>query len=206
MLLSLRMLNAKADRKHVRRALTRSELTRLIETTATSKKTLLRLSPTDRAMLYAIASYTGLRASEIASLTPSAFDLDARTVNVQACYSKRRRADTLPLHVSLVERLRLWLTGREKLWHGLYPSKRVHLALMVRRDLKRAGIEYRTDKGVVDFHALRHTFITQLARSGVFPAQAKELARHSTITLTMDAYTHCETEELRTALDCLPSL
>jgi hypothetical protein len=39
---------------------------------------------------------------------------------------------------------------------------------------------------VVDFHALRHTFITRLARSGVAPAVAKSLARHSTIVLTMD--------------------
>jgi len=58
----------------------------------------------------------------------------------------------------------------------------------------------------VDFHALRHTFITQLARSGVFPAKAKELARHSTITLTMDVYSHVKTEELQTALDTLPPL
>jgi integrase len=39
---------------------------------------------------------------------------------------------------------------------------------------------------VVDLHALRHTFITRPARSGVAPAVAKSLARHSTIVLTMD--------------------
>ena len=38
------------------------------------------------------------------------------------------------------------------------------------------------------FHALRHTFITNLARSGVHPKTAQSLARHSTITLTMDRY------------------
>ena len=59
---------------------------------------------------------------------------------------------------------------------------------------------------VVDFHALRHTFITRLARSGITPAVAKSLARHSTIVLTMDYYTHVLIEDERAALDRLPSI
>ena len=42
----------------------------------------------------------------------------------------------------------------------------------------------------VDFHALRHTFITGLVTGGVNPKVAQTLARHSVITLTMDRYTH----------------
>lgn len=75
---------------------------------------------------------------------------------------------------------------------------------MLRSDLKRAGIAYRDEQGrYVDFHALRHTFITQLVRSGVHPAKPNELARHSTITLTMDVYSHVETDELRVVLEML---
>ncbi|MBM4017508.1 MAG: hypothetical protein FJ288_04125 [Planctomycetes bacterium] len=59
---------------------------------------------------------------------------------------------------------------------------------------------------VVDFHALRHSFLTRLARSGVAPAVAKSLARHSTIVLTMDHYTHTLIEDERAALDRLPSI
>jgi len=59
---------------------------------------------------------------------------------------------------------------------------------------------------VADFHALRHTFITRLARSGVAPAVAKSLARHSTITLTMDHYTHTFIEDERSALARLPGI
>ena len=43
---------------------------------------------------------------------------------------------------------------------------------------------------VADFHSLRHTFISNLAASGVHPKVAQQLARHSTITLTMDRYSH----------------
>ena len=59
---------------------------------------------------------------------------------------------------------------------------------------------------VVDFHALRHSFITALARSGVHPKVAQQLARHSTITLTMDRYSHVEANELSVAVANLPDL
>src|SRR5947208_2323592 len=50
---------------------------------------------------------------------------------------------------------------------------------------------YRDHEGhFADFHCLRHTFVTNLVKAGVAPKDAKELARHSTITLTMDRYAH----------------
>jgi len=80
-------------------------------------------------------------------------------------------------------------------------------AAMMRKDLEAAGIPYRdASDRVVDFHALRHTFITRLARSGIAPALAKSLARHSTITLTMNHYTHTFIEDERSALARLPGL
>jgi len=57
-----------------------------------------------------------------------------------------------------------------------------------------------------DFHCLRHTFITNLARANVSPKTAQSLARHSDIRLTMDIYTHVEQEEQATAIRGLPSL
>ncbi|MCX5670882.1 MAG: hypothetical protein NTU94_06125 [Planctomycetota bacterium] len=59
---------------------------------------------------------------------------------------------------------------------------------------------------MVDFHALRHTYISRLVRSGAAPAVAKSLARHSTIVLTMDHYTHTLIEDARAALDRLPAI
>jgi len=73
------------------------------------------------------------------------------------------------------------------------------------KDLADAGIEYRDESGrVLDFHALRHTFITNLARGGVHPKVAQSLARHSTITLTMDRYSHTVLGDLSVALEALP--
>lgn len=59
---------------------------------------------------------------------------------------------------------------------------------------------------MADFHALRHTFITNLANSGVHPNVAKALARHSTIQLTMDSYSHVRLDNERKAVAMLPSL
>ena len=78
---------------------------------------------------------------------------------------------------------------------------------MVRRDLAVAGIPYRDEAGrVFDFHAIRHQFLSNLARSGVHPKIAQQLARHLTITLTMDRYTHTHTDQLAEALSKLPPL
>jgi integrase len=59
---------------------------------------------------------------------------------------------------------------------------------------------------VFDFHALRHQFISNLPRGGASPKEAQALARHSTITLTMDRYTHLGIVDLTAALDRLPKL
>src|SRR5207245_4402634 len=66
----------------------------------------------------------------------------------------------------------------------------LHAAVMVKADLEVASIPYHDETGrVFDFRALRHQFISNLAAGGVHPKIAQVLARHSTITLTMDHYT-----------------
>lgn len=57
-----------------------------------------------------------------------------------------------------------------------------------------------------NFHALRHTFGTNLDRSGVHPKQAQELMRHSDINLTMQTYTHVGIYDLNSVLEALPAL
>ena len=78
---------------------------------------------------------------------------------------------------------------------------------MIQKDLRPAGIKYEDDAGrFADFHALRHTFITNLTKGGVSPRVAQSLARHSTITLTMDRYSHVVQSSERAALEVLPDI
>jgi len=187
------MLNVATDRRHDRRPLTEAEFTALIAAT-TSGKTISRFTGPDRAMLHTVAAYTGLRASELASLTPESFRLDETppTVTVLAGYSKHRRRDVLPLHPSLVESLRPWLAAKKSgtsVWPGTW-ARAKQAGKTLQRDLKAAGIPYIDDQGrYADFHALRHTFITNMIKSGINPKTAQSLARHSTIDLTMNVYT-----------------
>ena len=66
---------------------------------------------------------------------------------------------------------------------------------------------YRDDAGkVLDFHSLRHTYITRLCRAGIHPKIAQRLARHSTIQLTLDHYSHVEDEDLAPAIETVPEI
>ena len=207
----LKILNARVDRRHVRRALSADELDRLIKATEARGETIKgkgwSLSGPDRAMLYRVAVYSGLRASELRSLTPESIDLDLCVIRLAASSAKNRTDAVLPLHQALVEALKPWIADRPKgqpLWGGRWNQM---AASLIRRDLRLCGGSYRDEDGkVFDFHSLRSQFITGLARAGVHPAQARRLARHSSITLTMNHYTHVAVEELRDSLASVPAL
>lgn len=78
---------------------------------------------------------------------------------------------------------------------------------MIKADLKVAGVPYKdANDRYADFHALRHTFISNLARAGVHPRNAQALARHSTIDLTMNVYTHIAMEDLVSDIEAMPSV
>jgi acyl-CoA thioesterase I len=61
-----------------------------------------------------------------------------------------------------------------------------------------------TEAGVADFHALRHTFGSNLARAGVAPKIAMDLMRHSDVNLTMRLYSHTLVADRGDALHVLP--
>ncbi len=57
-----------------------------------------------------------------------------------------------------------------------------------------------------DFHALRHSAITRWVKSGMNPKEAQALARHSTITLTFDRYTHISLADTAAAMAKVPGI
>ena len=199
-------LNVRTDRRHDRRALSDEEVRDLLQATETQPKR-FGMTGSERALVYRLALETGLRANEIRSLTTMSFGLDdgAPTVTLQAGYSKRRREDVLPLRSETAALLKGHLAC--KMPNAPAFNMPVRTSCMIQNDLKAVGIPYRDASGrYADFHALRHTFITNLARSGVHPSVTQALARHSTITLTMDRYTHTIPEQLIAALEKLPDL
>ena len=127
-------------------------------------------------------------------------------MTVEAAYSKHRRRDVQPLPADLVPVLRAWLeerTSTGRLWPGKWYRR---AAEMLQVDLTRAGVAYMDERGrYLDFHALRHTYITSLHRGGVYGKLLQTLARHSTSRLT-ERYTHVELSDIAGAIEGLPPL
>ncbi len=173
-----RMNAAAAGLRRRRRALDPAEFAALLAA-ARGGRPFRGLTGPDRAALYALVARAGLRASELASLSPASFDFAAPSVTVGAAYSKRRRTDVQPLPAETAEQLRAYVKDRpaaSPLWPGSWPDDG---AEMVRLDLAAAGIAYIDADGLAyDFHALRHQFISDMVNAGVHPKDAQTLARH----------------------------
>ena len=207
-LAGLSRYNPDTDRRRVRRELTTAEFARLLQAAETSS-TRLGLSGPDRAMMYALAAGTGLRAGEIASLTPESFDLNADppTVTVKAAYSKHREDDVQPMRRDLAERLRPWLRGcvlRAPVFDTPRLSEKT--AKLIKGDLTAAGVPYVDEDGrVADFHALRVSFVSAVVRAGASPKEAQTLARHADPSLTFKVYAKTQMHDLTRALEAMPA-
>jgi integrase len=168
------------------------------------------ISGADRSLLYHLALESGLRANEIMTLTIGRCNLrsDPPTLTVIAGYRKQRKERTQPIPSELAVALKEHIGERrpeELLFSRMPPITK--LAKMLRTDLEAAEIPYKDEESrVVDFHALRHTYATNLARSGVHPKIAMDLLGHTDINLTMVYYSHTEINERAAALKNLPDL
>ncbi len=193
-----------------RRASTLEEINRLLEATAKGPKH-HSMTAKARHMLYVLGLTSGLRASELASLTWQLLDLNAvePTITVKAGYTKNRKETTLPLRRDIAGLFRQWQTESgakltDRIFAGFNPKKG---AAMLKQDLEAAGIAYEDEAGrVADFHSLRHSFITNVVKSGATVKESQVLARHSKPELTIGIYTHIGISDERRALEKMPTL
>ena len=163
-------------------------------------------------------------------------DTETPVITLQATYSKRRRNDQQILHPDIVERFKKWLEIRKPvsdmeilfpisekaggttrdtshmMMFDLAAARRAWLAETVddaEQQFRLASdfLKYQDSNGrFADFHALRHTFITNLSRANVAPKVAQTLARHSDIRLTLNIYSHADNEDQAKAINSLPRL
>jgi integrase len=227
----LSRLNVATDVRKKRRDLSLAEISVFLDSCRASGRDFRGLTGMDRHYLYIAAFGTGFRAGELASLTADSFDLDADppTARVQAAYSKNRKEAVQPLPLPLADTLQAFLDGKptgKPLWPGTWATAAWKMIAKDLAEARAAWIDearedpnererraksdfllYRDeDSRTFDFHACRHTYITLLAKSGVHPKMAQTLARHSSITLTLDRYTHVGLFDQAAALAAMPSL
>lgn len=232
-LVELRTLNAETDRRHTRRALSHEEFSRLVSAAEVGKAVEGVAGPDRAMMylIAAWTGYRKGEIGSLTRASFELTG-DPPTVTVEAQFSKRRHRDTQVLHADLVRRIAAWLDGKDAeptaillpvtARAGGYDRK---TAKMMRVDLAAARLawldesENKEDRAArersdflkyqdsqnrfADFHANRHTFITNLGRAGVSPKTAQTLARHSDIRLTMNVYSHTDLDEKRQAIELL---
>jgi integrase len=183
----------------------------------TQVKALLRAARGQRnEALYAVAVHTGLRQSELLGLKWTHVDLDARSPKVSVRRSLKVTEEGLgfgppknkasrrsvPLNETAVAALRAHKVRQSAeilatpIWRDtglVFPNrvgKPINPSNLYNREykplLKEAGLE---GEGFT-FHSLRHTFASALCNQRQYPKVIQSLLGHSSITQTMDTYSH----------------
>tara|TARA_R110002073_G_scaffold326370_1_gene506183 strand:+ start:29747 stop:31039 length:1293 start_codon:yes stop_codon:yes gene_type:complete len=165
-----------------------------------------------RAALYLFSAMTGLRRSECVGIRWIDIDLSESGgwVRPRAKTAKSRRVEPLPID----ERLRQWLVGMRadmaRDTGRVPPGKSCvfhvpkNLPEQLRKDAEYADVPVVDELGrKLDFHALRTTLGTMLARSGVALQKARKLMRHSSAATTAKHYEKLDPEDLRADSDLM---
>ncbi len=220
---TLKPLNEDTDRRRVRRALSAGELAQLLDAAArrplefaqkqrvtkgvsAAEEIRLRALGRARALLYAMAAGTGLRRNELRQLRWCDVDTTGLWVRVCAASAKSKREQRVPLRQDLAEALDAFRPGDAAATDPIVPSRFYPTSRTFQADLEAAKIQLKDEEGrVVDFHALRVTFVSSLARAGVHPRTAQALARHANVETTMKHYTDLRLLDLHGAAEAVVS-
>lgn len=161
-----------------RRAFRDDELRRLLEVAGESR------------IGYLLAVHAGLRRAELKALRWEHVCLgDVPQLVLSGEFTKNKKNDEVPLHPEIVEELRRCKPVGAKQCDPVLTGKMLPSMWKMKRDLEKARIPYEENGRRADFHSLRHTLATNLARQNVPPRIAMKIMRHSDIRLTMNCYT-----------------
>jgi len=211
-----------------RRMLLHDEWRELRKTTLAEGEERHGMTPTERILLYCMAIQTGLRQNELRSLTHANLFLDGDDpfITCKARMTKNKKDCKQYIKPDLAVELRDNLNGHGRLFCEM-PDKQ-HVAVMLRDDVaaaRAAWINAAQDASeqawreksdfllatnhageFLDFHSLRHTCGAWLALAGCHPKVVQTVMRHSSITLTMDAYGHLFPGQVSDAIRKLPDM
>jgi len=206
----IEFLNEQKDRRRIRRAL-KIEVFRLFLACTEKQPEILGLSGYERMLLYWLAAETGLRWTELKSLTPLSFEITEVTtrpfVRILAKDAKNGEDGEQPITPRLAVRLRAYLSDREQTAPAFPMPADRRGGRIIERDLAAAGVPYIDERGrYFDFHSLRGMCATLLALANTPLTLAQRILRHSTPILTANFYTMYELEQKSEALAKVPSL
>ena len=175
--------------------------------------------------LWWTVAHTGMRRSEVLALRWGDVDLDGARIKVRRALDTARRGEVkgtksgrarvIDIDIATVKVLRQWRTGRAALsldfaradayvFGTLDGSLRnpVSVSQMFSRRVDKARAKLGADTlPRIELHGLRHTHATILLEAGENPKVVQERLGHTTITTTMDVYSHVTPTMQRAAVD-----
>lgn len=202
-------------RRRERRVISSDELARLI---AAAESIDGRYKTQPRSPLIRVVAGTGLRIGEALALRwCDVIATEAgESVRVTSQTSKTAKTRDVPLSRGVSERLKA-LRLESGLYLGRLPADADSIFLSQRGTplgymcagrwfgivMGIAGVEPVTPSGVCDWHALRHTWVTDMLRSGADISTVSSLAGHASIKMTMSVYAHMELVDSRPAVEAM---
>ena len=187
------LFDQKADRRLIRRAISWDECKALAKAASESGEILSGATAKTREVLYTVAFLSLLRNRALRELRVSDLKLhgtDGPFVSVRPETDKRRVARAIPLvDAETVEKLKELVKGK-KPDDRVFVFYHVTISKAIRHDLARAGIPYRTDEGVVDLHAFRHSGTSHLMARGVDPFWVAKVGGWSSLNEILQRYGH----------------
>ncbi|MDR2390701.1 MAG: tyrosine-type recombinase/integrase [Planctomycetota bacterium] len=193
----------------IRRAMTEDELHALLTHCASHRR-----------LLYEVACCTGLREKELRRLKPEMLDREACAIRVPKRIDKGRKFRLQYIPAKLMVRLEASVKAGDarEIYAKTYQRQGerengkkppgnpllyvpANSATMLKRDLESAGIPVATEKGKLDFHALRAAFINFVLDVSPDVKTAQELARHETADMTLNVYGRAKEERCRAVVE-----
>lgn len=174
---------------------------------------------------------TGLRISELCGLTIRDIDLQERTINVskQLQYTGGKKAyieqtktnagtRVLPMSDEVYEVFKRVVSGRkkpkvERMIDGISgflflddkgkPMVAYHWQKKFQHSVEKYNKTYKVELPKITPHVCRHTYCTNMAKSGISVKTLQYLMGHSDISVTMNVYTHLKLEDAQDELEKL---
>lgn len=194
---------SRSEYRHKRRPLTAGEASALVRWVRREGGRLCGMPGPERALMYQLVMFeTGFRAGTVSTLRACDFDLGGKPPVVSGRV-KGGKILEVPLSGEIVPMLKKHLGRKAPAARAFTTSRIDWFSESLKRDLRGAGIERKTEAGLVDFHALRHTFAT-MASKVMDPKTLQEIMGHSEITVTMKYYTHRLTSDMAAAKAGMP--
>ncbi len=144
------------------------------------------------------ALHSGLRRSELLSLTWKEVNFDRKLVTVQAAYAKNGERRSVPINAVLTQTLEA--VRIKKSSGAVFRKKNGEPYRDFRTAFERAIAKSRISD--FKFHDLRHTFASRLVMAGVDLPTVKELLGHKHINMTL-RYTHLASDHKQRAVSLL---